>query len=63
VGPKICDGTDELVNGGVYSTSVELPPENVFPWLMNMLPMEVSAMPNARAGITTSGLLSEAGVL
>ena len=63
VGPKITDGTDALVNGGKYSTVDELPSEKVWPWLMNMPPSEVIAMPKARAGTTTSGLLSLAGVL
>src|SRR5208282_1901450 len=63
LGPKTSDGTDSSVNGGEYSTSVELPAANAFPRLMNMLPKEVRAIPKARAGNTTSGLLSVAGEL
>ena len=62
-GPKTSDGVDALVNGGVYSTIDELPSANEAPRLMNMPPLETNAIPKARAGITTSGLLSVAGAL
>jgi len=36
-----------LQHGGVYSTIDELPSAKAWPWLMNMPPLDVIAMPKA----------------